>query len=504
MIADPAFKSGRRLLLSAPMKTVFGLCFAGLVLASALTAWWTPPKHADRPVLYWVTDANPARPAQVESFYRWLARHGHPPVEVRLDPANNDPTKKIIQGVSGVGGDLLDMYGGAMVRYVQAVGVLADVTDAAEQGRFTPAQTYPGLRDQLVVDGRQYGFPANVYLNLLFVNQATFRRHGQPLPPRRWTLEEFERAGKAFVAAANPPGQRRRVFFVNTIYPPELRRSLGLDTFNETMTRCTLDDPRWVTVMKLIHQWTYDDHLLPSAAEFDSFATEMGFAGAEAGLFRSGNFAMIEAGRQTLVQFREYGALELGIAEPPHGGFPNTYIDARVATVYVASRHRAAAERFLAFLASEDYNAQIVADADSLPPNPAFTHSAAYRQPPQYPNEWECHAAFAESAETIGIGDSHSPFVLPSEVANATWPAYQGFMAGIYSADQAAIMAADRINAAIQRTLAEKPGLRPAYEELIARQKQIEEWRAAGRPVPLAWITNPFHRQYYRELGWAE
>ena len=35
-------------------------------------------------------------------------------------------------------------------------------------------------------------------------------------------------------------------------------------------------------------------------------------------------------------------------------------------------------------------------------------------------------------------------------------------------------------------------------------QDMIDARRARGEKVPLAWITNPFHRRYYMEMGGAE
>jgi multiple sugar transport system substrate-binding protein len=486
------------------MKHWFGGIFLLLVLASAATVARLPGRPASQPVLYWVTDDNPTRPAQVAAFYRWLARHGYPPCEVRVDTVNNDPTKKIIQGLSGVGGDVLDLYGGAMVRQFQSMGLLADVTEPARQLGFTAAQTWPGIAPLLSVGDRQCAFPANVYNSLLWVNRATFRRYGQPLPPRRWTLAEFEQAGRAFVAAANPPGQQSRVFFVSTIYPLQLSRSLGLDTFNETLTACALDDPRWVDVLARLHRWIQVERLMPSQADIESFATEFSFAGAEAHLFAAGRYAMVESGRQMLIQFREYGALDLGVSEPPHGGFPNTYADSRAAAVYAGSRHRELAERFLAFLASAEYSELISETADMLPPNPAFTATAAYRQPAGRTNEWECHIAFAETADRLSLADSFSPFVSPSETATAIWQAYEAHLAGQLSAPAAAHQTAQRLQEAIATTLAEQPALRPQYAALVARQQEIDRRRLAGLKVPAEWLANPFHRRYYAAKGWSE
>ena len=486
------------------MKYLFSACFLALAAASVATVLLRPHAQSDVPVLYWVTDVNPARMEQIRIFHEWLEKNGHPRFELRLDTANSDVFKMIIQGVSGVGGDIMDLWTGSGMRYFHQVGLLTDVTEWAEELGFDPSHTYRSMEPEITLDGRQYMFPCNVAVIMYWANKETFAKYKQPVPPRRWDFETFERLGKRFVEAANPPGKRHTVFFANLVLTQVLRRSLGLSTFNETLSRCTLDDPRNAQLLKRVYKWTYEDHILPSAADRESFATASGYGGTELQLFNSGNYAMFWMGRYALIQLRKFGALQLWVSEPPHGGFPNTITGTRAATIYIGSNHKELAKYFLAYLASEDYNMQIVNDADALPPNPIYTQIEEFRRPPTYPNEWGCHEVFAETAETIAIGGSYSPFVVPSVMQRIEQEAEQGFMSGIYSAEEAAQLAADRINDEIQRTLKENPKLKPLYDRLVERQNRIDQRRDEGRKVPLAWIENPFYRRYYAFKGWAE
>ena len=486
------------------MKYVFLAIAVILVAASVGTALMAPDARSEVPVIHWVTDANPARKEQIDRFHAWLRRNDYPRMELRLDTANRDVAKMIIQGVSGVGGTIMDVWTGSGMRYFHQVGLLTDVTDWAKELGFDPSHTYKSMEPEITLNGRQYMFPCNVCAHNYWINRATLRKHGQPLPPAQWDFDTFERMGKAFVDAANPPGKRRTVFYANQVNMNVCRRGLGLSVFNETLTACTLDDPRNVQVLKRVHKWTYQDRILPSAADRESFATESGYGGATLQLFNSGNYAMFWMGRYALIQLRKFGSLELAVAEPPHGGFRNTSTGTRAAAVYVGAKHRELAKYFLAFLASKDYNMQIVADADALPPNPRYTETEEFLRPQAYPNEWGCHERFSQAAKTIAIGGSYSPFAVPSAVIRIERETNEGFMAGIHSAEETAELAAKRINDEIRRTLAEKPKLLPLYETLCERQKQIDQRRSEGRKVPLAWIDNPFHRRYYQAQGWAE
>lgn len=538
------------------MKHLFAIIAALLVAASAVLAMFAPAARNEVPVIYWVTDPNPARIEQSAGFSDWLVKHGYcrtvtlqtaaevgrfrqrrwsenllstmrsanpdgpklwdehlkpidikpgslpvtiryPEVELRLDFGNRDNEKKVIQGVSGVGSDLFDQSSGTL-HYGQAVGICADVTERARELGFDTSTTYPAIVPDLVVDGRQYAYPCNVSVGLYFANKKTFARYGLDPPPARWDTETFERIGKQLVDTANKPGERRLVFMADDVRTIDLYRSRGLSAFNETLTRCTIDDPRYIETLKLKYKWMYEDHLIPTLAERTGFDTEAGFGGPKLQLFDRGNYAMVTGGRWLLVQLRKFGAMELTICEYPHfpGGMPNTTFYTRCAAVYVAGKHRDKAELYLAYLASEEYNNQIVKDADALPPNPKYAESEAFRNPPDYPNEHGIHQPFHEAAKHIAIAVPASPFVLKSVQGRHMNEAEDAFMNDRLSAEGAARQAAERVNAEIQRTLKEQPRLREDYERRLALQAKIDQLKAAGKPIPMEWVSNTFHRKW--------
>jgi len=536
------------------------LCFAAVLLLAGLAIRLTEPDlRSEIPVIYWVIDPAPARGEQIVLFHLWQMKHGHgkdyelqstadveafrdlkwtpgveeaiargndmgkavldgtiagsalpvtirvPGAEMRLDAASNDLNKKLIQGVSGVAGDVIEAYsGGKQMQYLAASGMLADITASAREHGFGPDQTYDALAPALFYEGRQYAFPRNPAQTMYWVNKETFTRFEQPLPPSQWTVEEFERRGKAYVHAANPPGKYRKYFFADRALRVELRRSLGLSMFNETLTRCTLDDPRNAQTLELIRKWTYDDHILPSAADRASFDTEGGWGGQSFQLFKAGHYAMFASGRWALMLFRRFGSMQLAVVEPPHCGLRNTILSGGQSTVYRASPNRKYAELFLAYMASEDYNMQIVRDGDALPPNPRYTNTELFKRPPEYPNEWGCHEAYANAARDIAIVQSFSPFVLPVVIERYDQEAEEEVMNSRSSPQDAARGAAERVNAEIQRNLTESARMRERYKELCQRQNKIDERRAAGGKVPLEWIENPFYRHYYQKQGWIE
>lgn len=541
------------------MKFFFAILVVLLSGALLLTRLSEPEMRSEVPILYWVIDPAPVRSEHIRLFELWQIRNGHctghvlrtmeevssfrkrnwspvlarairegntlggavldgtlapgqlpvtlrvPKAEMRLDASSNDMSKKLVQSVSGVAGDVMEVYADGNVQFMASGGLIADVTEPAKRLGFSPDVTYPAMEPAITYDNRQYSFPRNPGTVMLWVNRATFAKYGQPLPPRRWSVEEFEARGKAFVAAANPEGQRRQVFFADNVDFSSLRRSCGIDTFNETMTRCVLDDPRAARAYALLRKWTEEDHLFPNSADRESFATQAGWGGGPGQLFANGNFAMICSGRYQLMQFRQFEIpIDLAVVELPHGGYPCSTFGSGQATVYRGSRNLDLATLFLAFYASEEYSMQIARDGDGLPPIPKYTRAEEFLRPAAYTNEWGCHEVFAEDALQMAISPSFSPFVQYGTVLQCEWTVGGAVNAGRLTPQEAAKEVADRINRALEINIRDNPALKSRYDEACAIQAKIEAHRREGRPVPKAWVTNPYHRRVYREEGWLE
>ena len=130
------------------MKYIFGAIFCMLIILSIVTSMLNTKTDSGKPVLYWVTDSNPARTLQINTFQTWMKTKGYPDCELKLDTANRDVSKQIIQSVSGVGGDIMDCWtGGGNVMQFAEMGIMEDVTESAKKLGFDPSKTYPSLED---------------------------------------------------------------------------------------------------------------------------------------------------------------------------------------------------------------------------------------------------------------------------------------------------------------------------------------------------------------------
>ncbi len=479
-----------------------------LSLASVVTFLNLSDTKRERPVLHWVTTAETIRDGQLELFQQWLKKHDYPEMEIRMDirARKKADVKNIVQGVSGVAGDLLDCFNGELLQY-QSVGMLEDVTEVAKEMGFEGIKTYSSFRSSMEVNGRQYGFPRNAGPIFLWVNVEAFERVGLPIPPDVWNFEEFEQVGKAYVEAYHVSGERQRFYFVRSLGGSgraTIARSLGVDIFNETMTRSNYDTAVFRDVFKMNYRWIHEVRIVPTLVDAEALTGNSSSLNRTMSyLFAQGNFGMLPGARPGLMSFREVGPWKLSVSEYPNGGFRNTYSNGGIVGVYTESKHKELAYYFLKFLASEEFNHQIIENGDGLPPIPEYTETEAYLYPRDYPNEWNLHGRIREIETEIGIAFSFSPFISRSEDARKEKDAFDKFVANRLSAEEALAVAAKMVNASIERKAYESEEGRLYYEKLLRDQEMIENLRKEGKPVPLELITNPFYRRYYVEMGWA-
>ncbi|MFZ9682769.1 MAG: ABC transporter substrate-binding protein [Cephaloticoccus sp.] len=490
------------------MKRIFLIVFALLGGASALLYWTAPDRHPEVPVLYWITQNDETKRETIRLFKEWRKERGLPPVDLRIDNANQDPTKKLAHGLAGVGADIFDIYKFETELFASS-GMLLDITEPAKARGFSPEATYPALRNDLVVNGRQYGFPRNAGAEVTWFNREAFARYGIPEPNERWTWDEFEQIGTAFVNAANPPGTRERSYFIQSISPDLFRRGLGLSIFNETMTASILDDPRNAEVMRRIYRWFVELRLVPTRAETLTLtaASEMAGSGVFY-LFHQGRFATLNIPRYAFIRLRPLGKMSVKVVEPPHSGFPNMEFSTGFIAVYAGTKYPEEAMSFQEFLTSAPFNELVISEGDSLPPVPKFLHSEKFLHPVGREDEWHLEEFFSRAAPSIGISLSRSPFILSGSiyrlVTGIESAVVDGVLAGQITPEEAGRIEQDRINDEIARNVAKDASLRALYERLSAVQKKIDARKAEGRPIPAAWITNPFHLAYYRAQGLLE
>lgn len=487
------------------MKTIFLVSLAVLAAASILTVI-TLKERSSRPTIVWTAGLSQDRVEQVAAFHEWLKKNGYadkdgePSFTVRLESTSNQSA--LIQAVSGMAGDLIDHV---PVKRFAPMGVLEDITQFAREHGLDPGSNYGEARELLMYDGRQYAYACNLAATALLCNVDAFRKVGMKPPPEEWTPDKFEEIGKEYIRRANEGKSRQEAFFSGamplSILP--IARSAGVDVFNETLTAPMLKEEAFEKALARYHGWVADLRLIPSSAEIASESTDASSVnGQPTPQLVSARYAMISTARYVNMDLRRFKnePIHLSFVQFPEYDFKNLLLTSRNTSIYKGSKHKDLAKIFLLFLASRDYNDIIIRDSDGLPPNPKYAeNNPDYHTPPGRAYEGDLHTNELKWARTIAIPDSISPYYPLAD--NKIRYAYERVAGGLSSPKEALEIADNSILHSIRETVAGTASLRERYRKDCELQERIDEYKAAGKKIPAAWIKNPFHLKYYRETG---
>ncbi len=323
--------------------------------------------------LRWATDPNPARVVQTAAFGKVF-----PGYRVSVEPSGAD--KLLVQCATGTGPDIIDVYSiQQMGGYVDA-GILLDLTPYAEKDGFGPSNTYPALKDDLGVEGKQYRFPCNVWANCVIYNRELFDDHGIPYPTKGWSWADFIEAGKKF----NQKGKSGKTHIpLANFYPYwmfcDLLMSHGGRFYSENGLSSRLDTPEAIAAMSLYHDLVYKHSVIPTPEIVSSLSSQGGWGSGALDWFSTDRAAMIVIGRWYLNMLVNYPDMprKISVVELPHaeGRTTSGVCGTRAAGINARGPRREQALKFLQYLGSKEYSQIIVQDGDSLPPNPDYAKS---------------------------------------------------------------------------------------------------------------------------------
>lgn len=449
---------------------VFGLIFLGLVGASVL-AWVMRPAPAPPGVtpLIWVSDDNPARRGHIEQFNRL-----HPQFQLRLDPDNGGMEKVIVQSLAGVGPDLFDCYGPQQLASYVKAGIAWDVTDELERaGVNIRTDTWEAVHAHVIHEGRVYGFPANVSVDVLWFNKDIFDRMGIPYPENRpWTWEEFlPLAQKLTVREANGRIRHFGLSFDAWVWKFFLYQ-WGANVYSPDGTRCTLDSPEAIAAVQFLQDLIYRYRVMPSPADEEAMAQEGGWGSTSIKFLGAGRIATAIGGRWWLCTLRDYKGLRLGAVESPHGPRRVFWGYGKSTLINANSPRRREALEFLRYMTGLPYNRLVNQQADGLAPMVRYCTDDTLANP-DFPGE-DFHHVFRD-VMPLGQPEQISPFVNAAAAERIISIQLDLVRHNAKSPADAMRAATEEVNEEIAKTLRRSPTLKLQYQRLVAR---------AGHPSP--------------------
>ncbi len=480
------------------MKLLFVICAVILSGLTILAVETLPERRSNAPLLWWTSDANPARGPQIKAFEEWMVKKGYGPVDMELDSATLDSMKVIIQSVSKVGSDVIDVYGAHRLHEYVVAGVLLDVTDLAKEYGFGPDKTYASVWDSISVDGRQYTFPCNVGGSTIIVNRALLERENLPLPKYDWTWDEFlQWCLKVRKVDSNGRVTRYAMMPFGASY---LWFNNGGSIFNETMTRCVLDSPQVLEATRFYYDLMFKHKVIPTATTVKSRSAAAGYGGGNPQWIGNEWAVGMAIGRFGLIRLREFKNFKPDVALLPYKVIPVSIVGARSAGINAYGKNPRLAARFLQYLADKEYNQIIVKDADGLPPSPSATTTPAFLTPAEYPNEHGAHEKFSRAVKEYGAGWECSPFINSNTVMRILRRRTQGLDSQSRPMEQTLRIMTDEINREMRLAVGRDDKLKPRYQKACELQKKIDQLKKEGKPVPMEWISDPMLR-YFRRAG---
>ncbi len=487
------------------MRTFFGVSLLIMIALTVLAVGTLPESRSDLPLLWWTSDPNPARGPQIAAFEKWMKEKSkedsrYRPVRLQLDSNNMGTMKVIIQSASGVGSDIVDVYGGGNLRQYVAAGVLMDVTDLAKEYGFGPDKTYAAAREELFVDGRQYAFPCNVTANPLTINRGFLEREGLPLPKYDWTWDEFlewclkvrkvDHKGNVIRYAIWP-------FNIRSLWPTN-----GGTIFNETLTRSTLDSQAVLEATNFYYDLMFKYKVMPTPMDRSAMASQSGYGGSMLQWIGNELVVAVGIGRYGLIQLRKFKNFKPDVSLFPYKIMPMQFVFSRAAGINASSRHKRLAVGFLEFLADTPYNKMIIGDADALPPNPQIARTKEFLAPSKFPNERGVHEKYLKAAEEYGVGQEYSRFISPTTVDRIITYYDSGISSRSIGIKDGLNLMANEINREIQHAVKRDPKLKSDFDKALARQAKIDALKASGEPVPIEMVDNPVIRKLMEAGKW--
>jgi multiple sugar transport system substrate-binding protein len=444
------------------MKHVFLGIFAALLALSAIAAVWQPGDvSAGRTRLSWTVDESPVRQEQVDLFNRL-----HPDLLLRIDAANADPAKVIVQSLAGVGADLFCCYNNASLAMFARSGVAMDLTDEIRSwGLDLEQDIWNGANATTTYDGRVYGFPANVAVDCLWYHRDLLAASDVTLPEGPMTWEQFLPIAQTLTLRDANGRVTQFGFGLDWYRWEQYVRQWGGSTYSPQGTRCTLDSPQAIAALQFMFDLVYTHRVSPSPVEEASMASQGGWGGGNINLFGGKRIATTGGGRWWLMSLRQFSGLELGVHEMPHAEHRTFLSYGKSVMINARGRHRAEALRFVRFLSTGEYHELLHDQADGLGPvrSAAFTDRFLFN--PAFPSEtqnavWRDAMLHAEPEQTSLFTNSQVVQRLVNEQLDL-------LKNRLKTPEQAMRDAARNVNEHIRQTLEQDPELRERYLELV-------------------------------------
>lgn len=173
--------------------SLFLVCFI-LAQTAGCSGFQLPTKKEPVTLRFLYEEKSANYPALAEAFNK---EHPHITIELFTYKNLGDFYQRYASLTEGI--DAARLFIGASIYYTEQVpdGLLVLDSLLAADTDFPHNDLFPGLMDEMRLEGELIGIPAGLIPFLVYVNPQIFQEAGQPLPQPGWTVDEFVQAAKA-------------------------------------------------------------------------------------------------------------------------------------------------------------------------------------------------------------------------------------------------------------------------------------------------------------------
>jgi multiple sugar transport system substrate-binding protein len=329
----------------------------------------------------------------------FMAEHPEINVEIMSEPWNDYFTRMQTLWASGDPELIPDVLFLSPVINYAAEGVLENLDPYIEEAGYDLADYWPALLEWATYDGSVYGFPRDIGLEVTYYNKDIFDEVGIPYPEEGWTWEDFQTIAEQLTVEEEGRVSRYALGMEGGKWSLWVTQNNGtiLDDMRNP-SECTLDEPAAIEGLQFFADLMDNNYAMRPS--------ELNQAGGDAGVFQSGQAAMIIQNASRISQFN---AAEMNydvVVNPLPADGRRTNSAAGAAWVMSAqSDNKDAAWTFLQWLQSTEGGQRLYTESGEIfPALQSTARSDAFLNMEAAPENRQAFLTEGENAEALRNG----------------------------------------------------------------------------------------------------
>jgi multiple sugar transport system substrate-binding protein len=281
-----------------------------------------------------------------------------------------------------------------------ATGVLEDLTPYIQKSNYNLNDYWPALLESASYQGKVYGLPRDIGLEVLYYNKTIFDEAKVPYPTDQWTWDDLAAAAKKLsVIEASGRVKRYGLAIEGGKWGLWVNQNKGaiLDDLRNP-SKCTLTEPAALNAIKYFAGLLNDKVAMRDA--------DLSQAGGDAAVFQSGQAAMIIQNSSRVSAFNaaklNYDVVPVPI---PIGGQRAASAGGAAWVISAQSANKDAAWTFLSWLQSSDGGEKLYTQAGEIfPALQSVAKSDAFLKSNQPPSNRQAFLIEGENAKVGRFG----------------------------------------------------------------------------------------------------